>query len=185
MTEQSLEISLVDLPRHIGARKETILQWNVPDDLGTPVMSVPTGTVLTIEAEITSVDNGVLLRAYTDVILHGECVRCLDPVEREHRVEIAEMFFEHLPPDASDKETDENYVYLIGSHDTLGIEPLLRDAIVTLVEDRPLCSPDCLGLCSDCGEKWENLPPDHEHAVIDSRFAALAELLHGNESADA
>ena len=45
-----------------------------------------------------------------------------------------------------------------------------------LLEDRPLCKPDCQGLCPGCGEKWEDLPEDHEHVVIDPRLAGLAGL---------
>ena len=53
----------------------------------------------------------------------------------------------------------------------------MRDGIVTLMEDRPLCKPDCQGLCPGCGEKWEDLPDDHEHVVIDPRLAGLSGLL--------
>jgi len=53
----------------------------------------------------------------------------------------------------------------------------LRDAIVPLVDPRPLCAPDCAGLCDVCGEKWADLPEDHDHFVVDPRLASLASLL--------
>ena len=53
----------------------------------------------------------------------------------------------------------------------------MRDAIVTLVDARPLCRPDCPGLCDVCGRKWDELPPDHSHFQVDPRLAPLAALL--------
>ena len=65
----------------------------------------------------------------------------------------------------------------IGERDTINIDTQLRDAIITLVDPLPLCSPDCAGLCDVCGDKWADLPADHEHFVVDPRLASLASLL--------
>ena len=49
---------------------------------------------------------------------------------------------------------------------------------------RPLCRPDCAGLCSQCGERLDDLPADHHHESIDPRWAALSGLLpdtHGEQ----
>ncbi|WP_026460900.1 YceD family protein [Schaalia suimastitidis] len=178
MTEKTLVLSLIDLPRHIGARKAYDCVWMVPGDLGTPSMCVAQGSELPLSIEVTSVDNGVLVQVHTRVLLEGECVRCLDPVTRSHDVSAAEVFFESAPTDADDNDE----FFLIGPRDTVDIEPMLRDAIVTLVDARPLCRPECPGLCSGCGEKWDDLPDDHEHVVIDPRMASLSALLDGMES---
>ena len=66
---------------------------------------------------------------------------------------------------------------MIGQRDTIDLEPMIRDSIVTLVDDRPLCRPDCGGLCDVCGQKWDELPEDHEHFQVDPRLASLACLL--------
>jgi uncharacterized protein len=34
-----------------------------------------------------------------------------------------------------------------------------------------------MGLCPDCGEKWESLPEDHRHEVVDVRWSGLSSLL--------
>ena len=63
------------------------------------------------------------------------------------------------------------------------IEALLRDTLVEELPLQPLCKPDCLGLCSQCGADL-NEEPDHHHDVTDIRFAALEGLkaqLEGNE----
>ena len=64
---EPLEISLRDLSRSPGSTREYHLTWPVPDDLGTSVMRVAAGSELPIDVTITSVDDGVLVRAHTDV----------------------------------------------------------------------------------------------------------------------
>ena len=116
-------------------------------------MRVVPGTELPIDVTITSVDDGVLVRAHTDVDIDGECVRCLDELTRHYPVDVDELFFEPKAAQRLRNEQDEE------------------------AEDRPLCKPDCQGLCPGCGEKWEDLPEDHEHVVIDPRLAGLSGLL--------
>ena len=77
----------------------------------------------------------------------------------------------------SEEDEEAEDFQTISARDTVDIEGIVRDGIVTLMEDRPLCKPDCQGLCPGCGEKWEDLPEDHEHVVIDPRLAGLSGLL--------
>ena len=55
----------------------------------------------------------------------------------------------------------------------MDLEPPIRDAIVLDLPVNPLCDPDCMGLCPDCGQKWALLAQDHAHEVIDARWAGL------------
>ena len=56
------------------------------------------------------------------------------------------------------------------------LELPIIDAIILSLPVNPLCDPDCMGLCPDCGEKWEALPEDHAHEVTDIRWAGLTGL---------
>src|SRR5690625_7290565 len=56
--------------------------------------------------------------------------------------------------------------------DQVDLGPLVRDTIGVEADERPLCRPDCPGLCSQCGFRMED-DPEHFHDVIDPRFAAL------------
>jgi len=181
-TTDPLILPLADLPRALGSTRHESLVWTVPDDLGTSSMRVAPGTLLPLDVDLTSVDDGVLVRLSTSVDLVGECVRCLDPVRHHHDVEAAEVYVEapgatrHHPDPAGQDEVEEE-VPRIGPHDTIDLEPLLRDSVVTLVDPLPLCRPDCPGLCPVCGERLADLPADHHHDVIDPRLAGLAALL--------
>ena len=169
MSEKALALSLARLPRALGSTLHEDITWIAPDDLGTPSVSV----------DLTSVEDGVLVQVATSVDLVGECVRCLDEVREHHDVTSAEVYFEPGAPaltTSDDEDEDADDLFVIGERDTIDIETQLGDAIVTL------CSSDCAGLCDVCGEKWVDLPADHEHVVIDPRLASLASLL--GESAE-
>lgn len=177
-----LVFSLVELPRALGSTLTRDIVWVTPDDLGTSSMAASPGVELPLEVTLTSVDDGVLAQINTEVTLHGECVRCLDPVERHHDVRVSEVFFEpaavaRFVADDDEGVTTEDDFLTIGERNTIDLEVLLRDSIVTLVDSLPLCAVDCEGLCPDCGEKWADLPADHAHEVIDPRMAGLAALL--------
>ena len=49
----------------------------------------------------------------------------------------------------------------------------MHDALVLALPLTPLCRPDCEGLCAGCGERWADLPDDHDHSAVDPRWAAL------------
>jgi uncharacterized protein len=62
--------------------------------------------------------------------------------------------------------------------DLVDIEPALRDAVVTALPFRPLCSPDCPGLCPQCGVRLADpANAGHSHDATDPRWQALADLL--------
>jgi len=52
-------------------------------------------------------------------------------------------------------------------------------SIVLALPAAPLCSPDCRGLCPDCGGRWADLGPDHRHETIDPRWAAVKDRFGG------
>ncbi len=175
-TTDTLLLSLTDLPRAPGSTLHRSLAWTVPEGVGTSSMRAEPGVVLPIEVDLTSVDGGVLVRLTTAVDLVGECVRCLDPVTEHHDVEAAEVYVEP----GSDADADDD-APRIGPHDTLDLEPLVRDSVITLVDPLPLCRPDCPGLCPVCGERLADLPAGHAHETLDPRLASLAVLLEDAE----
>ncbi|MDO4242662.1 MAG: DUF177 domain-containing protein [Actinomyces sp.] len=174
----SLVVDIVDLSTQAGSTKDVHLEVPAPADLGTEVIGVPPGSPILVDAELTSLDDGVLVRGRADLSVHGQCVRCLRDLDEQRTVSFDELY---LLPEAAraqaeqgDEEADD--LFLLG--DTgLDLEPALRDALVLTLPFRPLCTPQCAGLCPQCGERIEDLPTDHSHESIDPRWSALAGLL--------
>ena len=61
--------------------------------------------------------------------------------------------------------------------DLSAVAGLSRDAVVMSLPFRPLCQPDCRGLCSECGVRLSDPGnEDHHHESIDPRWKALQGL---------
>lgn len=118
-----------------------------------------------MELRLEAVMEGVLVSGSAQTGLVGECVRCLERVEREHSVDFQELF---VYPD-SDAEADEAY-RLEG--DLLDLEPVVRDAVVLAFPFQPVCP----GLCPQCGVRLADDPTHAHEAEVDPRWAALAQL---------
>ena len=71
-------------------------------------------------------------------------MRCLTGIADEVEVDVQELFT--YP---GSEATDEEASHLDG--ELIDLEPVLRDAMVLELPFQPVCRPDCLGLCPDCG----------------------------------
>ena len=141
------------------------------------VIAVPDGGAVELDLLAESVVEGVLISGTATTDVEGECSRCLDPIDDHVEIKIVELFA--YPDSATDETTDEDEVSRI-SDDLIDLEPVVRDAVVLALPQVPLCSPDCLGLCVECGGKLAELGPDHGHETMDPRWAALQERFGGN-----
>ena len=176
-----LVVDIVDLPRSSGAAKTVHREAPAPAGLGTPVIGVPEGSPILLDATLISMENGVLVRAGARVHVHGECVRCLRDLDEERTVDFDELYLLPEAAAAQLEEGDEEAadLFLVGETD-LDLEPALRDALILGLPQRPLCRPDCRGLCPGCGERMEDLPEGHAHEVVDPRWSALAGMFDGD-----
>ncbi|ARD41500.1 YceD family protein [Actinomyces gaoshouyii] len=178
-----LVVDILDLPPTIGATKQIHLDLAAPEDLGTEVIGAEPGSPLVVDAALVSMEDGVLVRGSARTRIHGECVRCLTGIDEDREITFDELYL--LPDKAAearaDEEDEEADDLFVTGQTTIDLEPALRDALILGLPMRPLCRPDCAGLCSQCGERLDDLPADHHHDTIDPRWAALSELLPGSD----
>ncbi len=124
--------------------------------------------------EASRTNRGVLVRAQFVAALAALCSRCLGPADVHLKVSLRE---EVLPSidlatgQALDRDAEPD-VGRLNSHHELDLEPLLREAVSLAEPIAPLCRPDCLGLCIECGARLEGHPA-HVLDDIDPRLAAL------------
>lgn len=187
MSDKGLVISLWSLPPAPGERLEKHLEWTVPVGWETEVLELPEGTVVPVEVELTSIDDGVLVQARAEGSLRGNCVRCLEQIEVPFELDAAEVYVEEDPHQASrgrrgradadiEVEGDELDQPLLIENGTVDLEPLLRDGILGAASLQPVCGPTCPGLCPHCGIRMADAEPGHEHEFFDPRFAALEDF---------
>ena len=179
----SFQLNTYELPRRAGEMKEYQLDIPVKENFGVPLISVPAGDFIEVDARLESVTEGVLLSADVYAVARGECIRCLDPVEIVIERKIQELYnYEPTNERGKKKKRDEDEIdldledELMMDGNIMDLETPIRDAVVLSLPINPLCDEDCLGLCPDCGGKWADLPEEHAHDVIDARWASLGSL---------
>lgn len=155
-------------------------QVPAPADLRVGSIAVPEGSGLDLDLRLESVVEGVFVSGTVTASAVGECVRCLTPVTDGVEAPVQELFA--YPESTTEETTEEDEVRRLEG-DALDLEPTVRDAVVLALPLAPLCRDDCRGLCATCGERWDELPPDHTHETIDPRWAALAERFAGTDTA--
>jgi uncharacterized protein len=165
--DASLIVNIVDLRRHLGERREvdrvaelealtlgdTTVERGAPIEIDLTLESVPAGIVV----------DGTILAPWT-----GTCRRCLDPVDGVLEISVDEVF-------TSDHVEGETYPL---GHETIDLEPLVREAVLLSLPLGPLCREDCAGPDPDAfpveieDEADESSPGDDERPK-DPRWAAL------------
>jgi uncharacterized protein len=75
--------------------------------------------------------------------------------------------------DESNAETDDTYGY---EGEELDMGPVLDERLLLAIPYAPLCKPDCLGLCSQCGANLNDSECGCDRKVIDPRLAALKNI---------
>lgn len=89
---------------------------------------------LNIKAEVTKITNAVTVDLTSHTSIYMECSRCLNEFEIDFKKNLRLSY----PVNESDKEID--------------LSPDIRDQIILDYPINPLCSPNCKGLCPNCGK---------------------------------
>ncbi len=133
-------VHVAKLRRAIGTR------WH--EERGAPIedltcvgSTVPDGADVTADVVLEAVLGGVSVVGTVRAPWAGECRRCLTPATGVLQVPVRELYTE-------DGDGEDTYP-LVG--EDLDLEPLARDAVLLELPVAPLCGPDCLGLCPQCG----------------------------------
>ncbi len=165
----------VDL-RELGRRAGSMRDWEktvpAPAGWGVEMIGVAEGAPVELHLRLESVMEGVLVSGDVEVPVTGQCARCLEPVEDTLHLDLQELYaYEGSTTEATSEEDEVRRID--GEH--LDLAPLVRDTVVLTLPLSPTCTPDCSGLCVDCGLRLDDLPADHSHSQLDPRWAGLAD----------
>jgi len=177
VTQPALAVDVRELLQQPGAHKHVVLRAVLPD-LATPVASVPPERPVTVDAELESVVEGLLVTGKVRATVRLRCVRCLREFDHELEVDVRELFTGSGSRSASlHPREDEDEGYAVLADDRLPLDTMVRDALVLAFPSFPLCRPDCAGLCPQCGADRNTTDCGHDGSgATDPRWAALAGL---------
>ena len=167
-------VDLRELGRRAGSLHEIDRTIPAPAGWRVELIGVPEGAPVQLRLRLESVMEGVLVSGEVELPVEGSCARCLEPVEDVLDLDVQELFA--YAGSTTEATSEEDEVRRIEG-DLLDLEPMIRDAIVLALPLSPVCTEDCRGLCVDCGQRLDDLPPDHTHDRLDPRWAGLADHL--------
>lgn len=131
---------------------------------------------------------GVLVESRHRAKAVFECARCVEDAPVQLDAQFAEEFvpIADVRTGQPTQAEDDAEQLLIDDLNEVRLDELLRQSFLTSQPLRPLCSPDCPGLCPECGKRLDARhtahpePTDQPEAAspVDPRnpFARLAEL---------
>jgi uncharacterized protein len=168
-----MRLDITRLGRRPGAMVTLRNTVASPSRIGLPMIAIDQGAPLEMDLRVESVSEGVLVTGTVAAPTVGECARCLTAVTGRVQVGLTELFA--YPDSTTEATTEQDEVGHIVD-DTIDLEQSIIDAVGLELPFSPVCSPDCPGLCPDCGVSLA-AEPDHHHDRIDPRWAKLAEML--------
>jgi uncharacterized protein len=110
-------------------------------DLDVSNSRVEPGSAVELDVVLESVLGGMVVTGTVSACWEGECRRCLETATGRLLARVREVYTDHADPEIEYAMTD----------DWLDLEPLAHDACILELPLAPLCGPDCLGLCPECG----------------------------------
>jgi uncharacterized protein len=154
-------------------------QCHLPPDIGT--LNAP----LHLEARVQRVGEEITITGRLATTLTMKCSRCLRPFQASFAEDFEVVYCpqpesEALAEEIELNETDLNVSYYEG--DTISLADVARDQLLLLLPIKPLCKPDCAGLCPICGKDLNEGPCTCTPQSVDPRLAVLEQLLDSESS---
>lgn len=137
--------------------------------------------------QFTRTDRGVWVRGRLETEMEFVCSRCLEAftlplvlaLDEEYfpRVDVTTGAFVEVPPEAEG-------TFIIDEHHILDLTEAVRQRAILAEPMKPLCRPDCRGLCPRCGANRNLTRCTCVEETVDPRWRALLDLMArmGDES---
>ena len=149
--------------------------FQVDESLGTDEINSVKGEVTLIRT-----NRGIMVKAEMTAGVTGICSRCLKPIDYEVNYDFTEECLPGVSTSEGLSSPDQTDNITIDESHMLDLSEVMRQYTLMTMPVKPLCRPDCAGICSSCGHNLNQGPcrcPSHAH---DQRWSKLVHL--GRES---
>lgn len=126
-----------------------------------------------VDLELNKSNNQIVIKADLVVGAKFDCDRCTAEFSTELNSEYQMVYLADETPEESESV---NIAYLSTETDKIDISGEVRDYAVLAVPMKKLCSPDCKGLCPQCGKDLNKESCSCAEKDIDERWRPLMEL---------
>lgn len=152
-------------------------------DLGDPDLRLDSTDVVkvdrcSVDVEIDSHSDEVLVRGQASADLTLECARCLEPFQMPVVFELALIIkLAHggrlTGPEG---ESSDDYFIVPDDSEEFDLAPVISERIALSLPMKPVCSESCQGLCPKCGTNRNLETCECTNETIDERLSVLAKL---------
>ncbi len=159
--------------------RDTPFQWDETETVDAKEIGHPDVQALSPvrwRGEIRFADPGYLLTATYSYQQTLSCQRCLEPLVEavEQPLQLLLLPGAQSPKGAEHALAEEELgVVEVDEDDEVDLRPLLIEQIQLNVPMKPLCRPDCAGICPSCGASLNAGPCGCDKDEIDPRWTAL------------
>lgn len=181
MPDAGFVLDVRSLGRRPGTMRELQRTITTAERIGLELVAIPAGAEVELDLRLQAVSEGVLVTGTVSAPTAGECSRCLEPFTGSVELYLTELFA--YPDSTTEQTTEDDEIYRMVD-DTIDLEPVVIDAIGLELPLQPLCTPDCAGLCPECGVRMAIAGSDHSHEILDPRWAGLAKFATGSPGSD-
>lgn len=129
------------------------------------------------EVKLMRTDQSILVKGKIHTESELNCGRCLSPFKAEGVLHIEEEYFptSAIMNGAPLPGPDEPGVFTIDDNSILDLTEAIRQYAVLVSPMKPLCRPDCAGLCPTCGTNLNQSSCDCPRQPADHHRAKLSE----------
>ncbi len=122
---------------------------------------------------------GIWVQARLDVRIPQDCSRCLEGFSRTFGIELDEEYFPEIDVKTGARILlpDDWEALFISPDHNLDLAEATRQATLAALPLKPLCRPDCVGICDRCGRDRNLEPCDCYNREVDPRWASLLSLM--------
>jgi uncharacterized protein len=107
---------------------------------------------------ISRTPQGLLFDGAFRAFIQAECVRCLEPFDQLLETEFSEVYAYK-----SHSFTESNL--FVPDDGNIDLSPVIREYLMLENPIKPLCKPDCQGLCVVCGENLNLATCEHQARI--------------------
>jgi uncharacterized protein len=136
-----------------------------------------------LSAEIRKDARKVRLVGRLKTTLEVDCGRCLDPFAIPVDTKVDLMFLPESTgaPEGEQEVQDADIGVSFYKDDSIDLGEVIREQFFLALPMKPLCRPDCEGLCPVCGKNRNREQCDCRTEWVDPRMADLKKLLTNND----
>ncbi len=122
--------------------------------------------------EIVSRNNHFQVTGVTKATILAQCVSCLESFALEVEGSLEEIYTRS--EDINQIDPSSEMIGFMG--DNINIEPEVIKSLIIELPMRLICSPECQGLCQQCGSNLNKTKCNCQNETIDPRLAVLKKL---------